>query len=313
MSTALVFAGQGSQYVGMTKDLVAAYPAANDLGRRANDLLGFDVLSLMAEGPAERLTETRYTQPALFVHEAMILQITGAHHQATAVAGHSLGEYSALYAAGVLTFEDALRLVALRGTLMFEAGEQTPGTMAAVVGLSDADVEHLCASLNHGGDQTIIPANYNAPGQVVISGSRDHVRASLSAFKNGGAKIVKELQVSGAFHSPILTSAQEPFATALQATAFSDARIPVYVNVSATPLSSADQLRTAASEQLTSAVRWTQTLERMAQDGITRIIEVGPGKVLQGLVKRTVTDVETDGLDTAADCERFQSTQAPQA
>ena len=201
--TAIMFSGQGSQYVGMTKDLCESYPEALALGKQANDLLGFDLLELMHQGPVEGLTETRNTQPALFLHEAMILAITGIHTSAQAAAGHSLGEYSALYAARVLSFEDALRLVRLRGELMFAAGEQTPGTMAAVVGMSDEDVESVCSELNKGGTQTVVPANYNANGQVVISGSRDYLREILPMIKERGAKIVKELQVSGAFPQPL--------------------------------------------------------------------------------------------------------------
>jgi len=304
MKTVVMFSGQGSQYVGMTSDLCSAYPTAQALGERANEILGFDLVRLMHEGPAEELTETRNTQPALFLHEAMVLEITQVHQQASAVAGHSLGEYSALYAAGVLSFEDALRLVRLRGELMFKAGEEIPGTMAAVVGMSDEDVESLCQELDQGGERTIVAANFNANGQVVISGSRDYLREILPQFKERGAKIVKELQVSGAFHSPLLQAASEPFTEALAATTFHDARIPVYVNVSAEPLTSAADLRGAAAAQLTAPVRWTQTLIRMASDGMEHYIEVGPGKVLQGLAKRTVPSATLDGIDTAEDCSR---------
>ena len=307
MKTAIMFSGQGSQYVGMTKDLCEAYPAARDLADRANDLLGFDLLQVMHEGPADLLTETRNTQPALFLHEAMILEVTHVQGEASAAAGHSLGEYSALFAAGVISFEDALRLVRLRGELMFAAGEEIPGTMAAVVGMSDADVEAVCADLNHGGERTVVPANFNSNGQVVISGSREYVREILPHFKERGAKIVKELQVSGAFHSPLLASAAEPFREALANTSFNDARIPVYVNVSAEPLTAADALRTAAAAQLTAPVRWTQTLDRMSADGLERFVEVGPGKVLQGLAKRTIASATLDGIDTAGDCERIHS------
>ena len=308
MKTALMFSGQGSQYVGMTKDLCDQYPVAAELSKSAASILGYDLAALMHNGPAETLTETRYTQPALFLHEAMLLAITGLHGTADAVAGHSLGEYSALHAAGVLSFEDALHAVQRRGQLMFEAGESVPGTMAAVVGLQDEDVERLCRELNLGEDKTLVAANFNAPGQVVISGSRDYVRSVLPVFKDQGAKIVKELQVSGAFHSPLLTSAQQPLAETLARLTFSDASIPVYVNVTAEPISSGETLRNALIVQLTQPVRWTQSLQRMHQDGVERFVEIGPGKVLQGLAKRTLVGPTLDGIDTAEDCGRFAAT-----
>jgi len=301
MSIALLFAGQGSQYVGMAKDLTERYPAAKELADRANEILGFDLTAMMFDGPSETLTETRNTQPALFLHEAMVLTITGIASEASAVAGHSLGEFSALHAAGVLSFEDALRLVRMRGELMFNAGLEIPGTMAAVVGLDDAAVEALCGELNEGTDKVIVPANFNAPGQVVVSGSRDHVRQVLDTFKERGAKLVKELNVSGAFHSPLLQSASEPFAEALENTTFNNATIPVFVNTLASPLQEAGALRAAAKAQLTSPVRWTQSMQAMQSAGMTTFIEIGPGKVLQGLAKRIVQG-EIRGLDSAQDC-----------
>lgn len=307
---ALLFAGQGSQYVGMAKDLADAFASARDLVSLANETLGYDLSSIMFDGPAERLTETRFTQPALFVHEAMVLAVTGRASSVSCVAGHSLGEYSALYAAGVLSFTDALALVQLRATVMFEAGTQIPGTMAAVVGLDDAAVRALCDELDGIDGQRIVAANFNAPGQVVVSGSADYVRASLGRFKEAGAKIVKELQVSGAFHSPLLASAEAPLKERIEATTFADAACPVYVNVSATPLTSGLALKEAVIKQLTSPVLWTATLERMWQDGVRSFTEIGPGKVLQGLVKRTTPEAAIDGIDTAADVERYLQASA---
>lgn len=309
MKRALLFAGQGSQYVGMTMDLVQRWPDARALGDQANDLLGYDLVGLMQNGPSEQLTETRYTQPALFVHEAMVLAITQAHDGADMVAGHSLGEFSAYYAAGVLSFADAVRLVALRGRLMFEAGEAVPGTMAAVVGLDDDKVEALCAEHNRDtATATIVPANYNAPGQVVISGSREYVRELLSTFKAAGAKLVKELNVSGAFHSPLLNSASEEFSGALDDVAFADATIPVYTNVDGIATTEAALLRAAAARQLTAPVRWTRSLQAIEADGGSMVVEVGPGSVLQGLAKRTLLSLAPEaclGLDTEAQCQKW--------
>lgn len=304
MKHALLFSGQGSQYVGMAKDLADTHGVAAELLAHADDILGYALSDIMANGPAEQLTETRHTQPALFVHEAIILAITSI--RADAVAGHSLGEYAALHAAGVLSFEDALRLVQLRATLMFESGSKLPGTMAAVVGLDDDAVRAICAELDGVDGQRIVAANFNAPGQVVISGSADYVRAALPRFKESGAKLVKELQVSGAFHSPLLEDAQGPLAERIMATTFNDASMPVYVNVAAEPRTEAGSLRMAVIEQLTAPVLWTQTLHRMWADGVTHFTEIGPGKVLQGLVKRTLAEATIDGIDTTADVQRTQ-------
>lgn len=306
---ALMFSGQGSQYVGMARDLSERFDAARDLIRRADDVLGYGLSTIMMDGPEPTLRETRYTQPALFVHEAALLAATGIEKDADAVAGHSLGEYSALYAAGVLSFEDALQLVQLRATLMFDAGTVIPGTMAAVVGLDDQAVRTLCNELDGVDGNVLVPANFNSPGQVVISGSAEYLRACMPRFKEAGAKLVKELQVSGAFHSPLLAEAEKPLAERIHATTFNDARIDVYVNVSATAVREAAALKDSAIRQLTSPVLWTQTLEAMQRAGITEAVEVGPGKVLQGLAKRTIADVQCDGIDTADDVERFLSTK----
>lgn len=298
---ALLFAGQGSQYVGMTKDIADAHVVARERLHLADETVGYALSDIMWNGPGDRLTETRYTQPALFVHEAIILDITGIGARASCVAGHSLGEYSALYAAGVLSFTDALSLVQLRADLMFEAGSQVPGTMAAVVGLDDEAVLQLCHQLDGIDGQRLVAANFNAPGQVVISGSAEYLRANLGRFKEAGAKIVKELQVSGAFHSPLLKTAETPLAERIAATPFANARIPIYANVTASPLSHSEDLKQAITRQLTAPVLWTASLRGMWQDGVRAFTEIGPGKVLQGLVKRTLPEAAVDGIDTAAD------------
>ncbi len=309
-STALVFSGQGSQYVGMAGDIIAADDRARALAARANEVVGYDLVGIMTNGPEDELRQTRYTQPALFLHEALLLTTTPVQSRMTAAAGHSLGEYSALFAAGVLSFDDALRLVQRRATLMFEAGNRLPGTMAAVVGMDDDAVRSLCAELNKGGDETLVPANFNSPGQVVISGSAEYVRACMPLFKERGAKLVKELQVSGAFHSPLLSEAQAGLAESIMATSFADATVPVYVNVSASPVTAAAELQAAAIAQLTAPVQWTNTMHALWNAGVKHYVEVGPGKVLQGLIKRTLAEATIDGIDTWADVERFSEQPA---
>lgn len=307
-TTALLFSGQGSQYVGMGSDL-RTNAAASALYDHADTILEYPLTRTMFEGPEEVLRETRYTQLALFLHEAALLAATGLHLHVTAVAGHSLGEYSALFAAGVLSFPDALELVRLRGLLMFEEGVRIPGTMAAIVGLTDEQVIDLCASLNHGtSDTVIVPANFNSPGQIVVSGSAEYLRSVLPQFKAAGAKIVKELAVSGAFHSPLLQGASDALAAALDKTEFCDARCDVYVNVSGEALRTGADLREAAKAQLTAPVQWTRTLYRMNEHGLTNFIEVGPGNVLQGLVKRTLSDATFQGVDKADDVQRILQT-----
>ncbi|MFM8437332.1 MAG: ACP S-malonyltransferase [Candidatus Kapaibacterium sp.] len=301
--TAVLFSGQGSQYVGMAKDLAGQREHARALFDRAEEILGYSLFEVCAEGPVERLKETRYTQPALFVHEAIIIDAVRNRLQPVAVAGHSLGEYSAMYAAGVLGFDEALSLVALRGKLMFEAGTSQPGTMAAIVGLPDETVETICSGLSGG---VVVAANYNAPGQVVISGDAELVRASLDAFKSAGARMVTELPVSGAFHSPLMRPAQETLARAIHATSFRDADVDVVCNVDALAHREAGSLQDALIAQLVSPVRWTQSLETMFRSGVRDYVEIGPGKVLQGLVKRTLKDVTIRGIDTEQDLSSME-------
>lgn len=298
---ALVFSGQGSQYVGMARDLADRYALAAARLQEANDILGYDCAAIMANGPDDVLKQTRYTQPALFIHEAILLDIAGLSTKATAVAGHSLGEYSALYAAGVLSFPDALHLVNVRATQMYDVGNSIPGTMAAIVGLDDETVTQLCTSFDGKDGHRVVAANFNAPGQVVISGSAEYVRSLLPEFKQAGAKLVKELSVSGAFHSPLMEGALPPLKNALSATTFQDANCDVYVNVTARALRSGPALRDALVQQLVSPVLWTQSINAMSHAGISEFVEIGPGKVLQGLIKRIAPNTTVSGIDTAAD------------
>lgn len=302
---AILFSGQGSQYVGMGADVAGAFPGVRELALHANGILGYDLLKIMSSGPADLLTQTKITQPALFLHEAMVLEVTNIQQTVQAVAGHSLGEFSALYAAGVLSFADGLNLVKIRGELMFASGESTPGTMAAVIGLDDDVVANICQEFGRQDNHIVVPANYNSPGQVVISGSRELLRSILPVFKEKGARMVKELQVSGAFHSPLLLNVQDEWTSAVNATQFNDPHVPVYVNVSAKATTDRQELRRAIIEQMTSPVLWTQTMQNMFKTGITHFVEVGPQTVLQGLAKRTLTDVITEGIDKVSDCERY--------
>ena len=294
---AYIFPGQGSQYVGMGKDLFSEFPAAKEVFQKADATLGFSLSKICFEGPEEELKKTKNTQPAIFLHSLAVWKILDPK-DAAMVAGHSLGEYSALVAAGALTFEDALKLVRLRGELMQKAGEENPGTMAAIVGLDAQVVGEVCCTAWKEG--IVQAANFNSPGQIVISGSVSGVRKGMELAKERGAKLVKELVVSGAFHSPLMQSAKDGFKAALDKVEIRDAKIPVYANVTAKPVQEANEIRTLLFEQVTSPVRWHETIMNMAADGATSFIEVGPGKVLQGLVKRIAPTVSVSGFDTAA-------------
>jgi [acyl-carrier-protein] S-malonyltransferase len=309
MKTCLLYAGQGSQYVGMLKDINEKYPKAQEMIKKADEILGYKLSEICFDGPIDTLKETRYTQPALFLHEAVVTELVKDNLEFDAVAGHSVGEYGALFAVGVLSFEDALKLVSLRGNLMFEAGEYKPGTMFAVISrLEDSVVEDVCKKLtDEGNGNVVVAANYNSPGQVVVSGSAEYLRDNVAAFKEAGAKIVKELVVSGAFHSPLMESAKEELAKAINDIEFKEAKVPVYSNVYAKPLSNAKELQEALIAQLTSPVRWTQSMVNMKENGLEKFIEIGPGNVLQGLTKRTISDVEISGIDTAVNVENFIS------
>jgi [acyl-carrier-protein] S-malonyltransferase len=308
MNTALMFVGQGSQYVGMMKDLYEKFPSAKQQIEKADSILGYNISNICFEGPIEILKETRNTQPALFLHSAVIFDLIKDKIQFNAVAGHSVGEYAALYSAGVLSFENALKLVSLRGKLMFEAGENEPGTMFAVIGLDDDKVIEVCRLLTENGNgNVVVAANFNSPSQVVVSGSAGYLRENANKFKEAGAKMVKELVVSGAFHSPLMKPAQEKLETAIHSIDFNHANVPVYSNVFAKPLTKAIEIKEALIKQLTFPVLWTQTLIEMKSNGIGKFIEIGPGNVLQGLAKRTLDSVETLGYDKSLEIETLLS------
>ncbi|MDP1677222.1 MAG: ACP S-malonyltransferase [Bacteroidota bacterium] len=296
--TAYIFPGQGSQYVGMGKDICEQFPAAKKYFDEADSVLGFSLSKICFEGPEEELKQTKNTQPAIFLHSVALWNLLKPT-DASMVAGHSLGEYSALVAAEAILFADAIKLVRLRGELMQKAGEENPGTMAAIVGLDANVVNEITAKASEAG--VVQAANFNSPGQIVISGSVGGVRKAMEVAKERGAKLVKELVVSGAFHSPLMQSAKEKLKEALDAVTIRDAKIPVYANVTAKPVQKANEIRNLLFEQVTNPVRWEETIIRMSGDGATKFIEVGPGKVLQGLVKRTVANVEISGIDKAAE------------
>ena len=301
---AFVFPGQGSQYVGMARDFYDNASVAREMFTAADGILGVPLSRICFEGPDDELRQTKNTQPAIFLHSVVAARfITSLSPDM--VAGHSLGEYSALVAAEAISFEDGLRLVRLRGELMQRAGEQQKGTMAAIVGLASEAVELLCREAAATG--VVQPANFNSPGQIVISGSVEGVHQAMEISRRRGAKIVKELVVSGAFHSPLMESAREGLREALDRTTISDARIPLYANVTAEPVTRSSEIRELLFRQLTNPVRWEQTIRSMVRDGAVRFVEIGPGKVLQGLAKRTEALVKTAGVDKYADIASLET------
>lgn len=289
---AYVFPGQGSQFRGMGQGLYQSSESARHFFDQANEILGYSLTQIMFEGSDEALKQTIYTQPAVFLHGVVLALITDSFAP-TMVAGHSLGELSALTAAGVLSFEDGLRLASIRATAMQRACDLAPSTMAAVLGLADEVVEEVCASVTN---EIVVPANYNCPGQVVISGSLAGIQLAEEKLKAAGAKRVVPLAVSGAFHSPFMEPARTEFAEAVQKMAFSAPRCPVYQNVNAQPVTNPHQIKDNLIAQLTSPVRWTQSVEQMVTDGATEFFECGPGKVLQGLIKKISPTMPVTGL-----------------
>jgi [acyl-carrier-protein] S-malonyltransferase len=282
----LLFPGQGSQAVGMGRDLAERWPEAREVWERADEALGFPLSKLCWEGPEEELTLTRNAQPALLAHSAAAWAVLrGAGIEVVCAAGHSLGEFSAYHAAGSLELGDALRTVRRRGELMFESGQQRPGTMAAVLGLDDDIVEGVCREASTD-DSVVVAANFNAPGQVVVSGDVDAVERAGPMLVSAGAKKVQRLNVSGAFHSPLMAVAEAGLREQLDAVEFRDPAFPIVSNVTASPVSDAAEARLLLVEQLTSTVRWTASVRTMLQLGVTRLLEVGTGKVLTGMLKR---------------------------
>ena len=288
---AFVFPGQGAQFVGMGKDLYDNVPLAKELFDRANEILGFPITDIMFAGTDEQLKQTKVTQPAIFLHSVILARSLGDAFKPDMAAGHSLGEFSALVAAGALGFEDGLKLVSKRAMAMQKACEQNPSTMAAIIALPDEKVEEICASV----DGVVVPANYNCPGQLVISGTIDEACAKLTA---AGAKRALKLNVGGAFHSPLMEPARVELEAAIAAAPFAKPVCPVYQNVDAKPHTDPAEIRANLIAQLTSPVRWTQIVQNMLADGATSFTELGPGSVLQGLIKK---------VDRSAVCESKQS------
>ncbi|MGD8306553.1 MAG: ACP S-malonyltransferase [Ignavibacteria bacterium] len=299
---AFLFPGQGSQYVGMASDLYDQSVEAKEMILMANDILGIDLSYIMFNGPIDELKQTEFTQPAIFLHSVVLASIIRIIYP-NGAAGHSLGEYSALVAAGAMQFHEAIQVVRTRGQGMQQAGIDNAGTMAAIIGLEAEKVEEICKKASAEG--IVQCANFNSPGQVVISGSVNGVHKGMEFCKSGGAKMVKELVISGAFHSPLMSSAKEKLTGALDEAHIYDARFPVYANVTAKPVTSKDEIKKLLIDQVLSPVRWEETINNMINDGYDEFYEVGPGKVLQGLLKRINPDIKCITIDKFSEVEKY--------
>ena len=293
MKKAYVFPGQGAQFVGMGKDMYENSELAKELFEKANEVLGFRITDLMFEGTDEDLRQTKVTQPAIFLHSVILTKTNADKFTPDMVAGHSLGEFSALVAAGALDFEDGLRLVSKRAMAMQKACEIAPSTMAAIIGLADEKVEEICASI----DGVVVPANYNCPGQLVISGTHEAIDAACAKLSEAGARRALKLPVGGAFHSPLMDPAKEELAAAIEQTTFKTPICPVYQNVSTKGETDPEVIKKNLVAQLTAPVKWTQSVQNMVADGMGQLIECGPGAVLQGLVKKIEKSIEATAIE----------------
>lgn len=291
---AFVFPGQGAQFVGMGKDLYDNSPLAKEMFEKANEILGFRITDLMFAGTDEDLKQTKVTQPAIFLHSVILAKVLGSEFKPEMVAGHSLGEFSALVAAGALSFEDGLKLVSARAKAMQKACEKEPSTMAAILGLEDEKVEEICKSI----DEIVVPANYNCPSQIVISGSIKGIEIACEKLTAAGAKRALKLMVGGAFHSPLMEPARIELEDAINKTSFKNPICPIYQNVNASKVTDPEQIKKNLIAQLTAPVKWTQTVKNMLIDGATHFVELGPGSVLQGLIKKVDRNVTAESKQT---------------
>ena len=290
---AYVFPGQGAQFPGMGKDLYEASIDAKQMFEKANEILGFSITDIMFGEDAEALKQTKVTQPAIFLHSVILAKVLGDSFQPEMVAGHSLGEFSALVSAGYLSFEDGLKLVSKRAIAMQKACEQNPSTMAAVLGLENEVVEEICSAIT----EVVVPANYNCPGQLVISGSNEGIDIACEKLTEAGARRALKLPVGGAFHSPLMQSAQEELEEAINKTTFYDGICPIFQNVTAAQTTSKSEIKENLIKQLTGPVKWTQIMQKMISHKVNNVTEVGPGKVLQGLFKKVNREIETSGTN----------------